>query len=69
VRTLQLQWFLLLSITIHTLVLWRLSIMPPYKPAPFYPYKVRLLDTAPRSSAQIGMWGSGRTSEPDVKQK
>jgi len=43
--------------------------MPPYKPAPFYPFKVRLLDTAPRSSAQIGMWGSGRTSEPDVKQK
>src|SRR5215470_14614407 len=43
--------------------------MPPYRPAPSYPFKIRLLDTAPRSSAQIGTWGSGTSSEPDVKQK
>src|SRR5262245_41761520 len=43
--------------------------MPPYRPAPSYPFRIRLLDTAPRSSAQIGMWGSGTSSEPDVKQK
>jgi hypothetical protein len=55
--------------TIHTLFLWRLSLAPLYKPTPFYPFKIRLLDTPPRERAQIGLSGSGRGAQPTAKQK
>lgn len=42
--------------------------MPPYKPAPFYPFKIRLLDGPLRERAEIGLSGSGRGAESTAKQ-
>lgn len=46
-KAVPLQWFLLLSITVHALLLWLVNFPPYYEPKPSPPIKVRLLVTPP----------------------
>jgi hypothetical protein len=61
-RTVQLRWCLLVSLTIHLLLLWRLGLVLIRQPTSFPPFNVRTLELPPEKATEQDETSSGLLS-------